>query len=52
MSQALKRAYAELRECAQSCATSRNAEAAFRLAAYQSAIRDAAAALQPYSVTP
>jgi hypothetical protein len=51
-SQSLKRAYVELRECAQSCATGRNAEATFRLGAYQSALRDAAAALRPYSVAP
>jgi hypothetical protein len=51
-SQALKRAYAELRECAQACVTGRNAEATFSLGAYQSALRDAAAALRPYSVVP
>lgn len=50
--QALKRAYAELRECAQSCTTNHNAEAAFRLAAYQTALRDATAALRPYGVAP
>jgi hypothetical protein len=50
--EALKRAYAELQESAHACATGQSAEAVFRLSAYQSALRDAAAALRPYSVVP
>ena len=50
--QALKRAYAELRDCAQFCITNHNAEATYHLAGYQSALREATAALRPYSVAP
>lgn len=52
VNEALRRAYSELQQCAQACATGQNAEAVFRFSAYQSALRDAAAALRPYSVAP
>jgi hypothetical protein len=51
-SRALRKAYGDLQECARACTNGQNAEAAARLAYYQRAIGDAAAALQPFNVTP
>jgi hypothetical protein len=48
----LKKAYGDLQECARSCLSYQNAEAAFRLAAYQKELGDATTALQPFNVTP
>ncbi len=51
-SRILKRAYVDLQECARACVAGQDAEAAFRLSAYEGEISQAAAALQPYGVTP
>ncbi len=48
----LRKAYADLQECARSCVNYQNAEAAFRLAAYQKELGEATTALQPFNVTP
>src|SRR3954451_1797691 len=48
----LKKAYTNLQECARACVVGLDAEAAYRLAAYEGGISQAAAALQPYGVTP
>jgi hypothetical protein len=49
---ALRKAYTDLQECARACVNGLDAEAAFRLAAYQGAISQATSALQPYGMTP
>jgi hypothetical protein len=49
---ALKKAYNELQECARACANGLDAEAAYRLAAYQGALSQATTVLQSYDMTP
>ncbi len=51
-SRILRKAYGDLQECARACVAGQDAEAAFRLSAYEGEISQAAAALQPYGVTP
>jgi len=48
----LKKAYADLQECARACVAGLDAEAAYRLALYQGGISQATTALQPYGMAP
>lgn len=52
LSRLLRKAFSDLQACAQACVNGQDAEAAFRLSAYEGEISQAATALQKYGVTP
>jgi hypothetical protein len=49
---ALRKAFFDLQACAQACVNGQDAEAAFRLSAYEGEISQATTALQKYGLTP